>query len=451
MAIRRWTAVLAAAISLACGRESAPPAPPNLVLISVDTLRADHLGCYGYGRPTSPHFDGLAAQGVLFENAMSSTSWTLPGHASMLTGLNPFHHGAINPGTRIRSDARLLAEVLHARGYHTVGVVNGEFVQPEFGFGRGFDRYQVFDSRDPQAHQTAVLATLRAPGDRPVFVFLHYMRVHAPYHGPESGIPFARPYTGDVEPSLPKILERWKAAGAKGPILSPADLGHLVDLYDGGILAMDALLGQVLEVLATPPWRNTIVLLTSDHGEEFLDHSFLGHSFTLYDEVLHVPLLIRGPGVPAGRRIATLASLVDILPTVLDLLGLKAPAGIDGRSLQPLWQGTQVPSDRTLFLQTAMPLGGPVVLGARTRDSKLIVNPSPKPAEFYRLDRDPGERHSEPESAEAAQLRTELDGIVQAPVEKKQELSPADVERLRALGYVHRDEPAGQKFPPEGR
>jgi arylsulfatase A-like enzyme len=314
--------------------DSAKPAAarPNIVLISVDTLRADHLSAYGYERATSPNFDRLANGGVLFEQAFSPTSWTLPGHASMLTGVDPTRHGATNWKKPIRKDIPLLAEVLSEAGYATKGVVNGTFVKPGFGFDRGFDSYEVYKSQAPESHHAAVMKVLDSKPTRPFFYFFHYMRVHGPYAPSPDGNPFERPFDGEISASITKILERWHARGKQGPVVSSAENDHLIDLYDGAILAMDAMLAQILDRLDDPSAANTYVILTADHGEEFMEHGFLGHSLSLYDEVIKVPLIIRGPGIEAGKRVRSIAGLIDIVPTVLDLLEIEPPSGLQVRA-----------------------------------------------------------------------------------------------------------------------
>jgi len=411
------------------------PAPANLIVISVDTLRADHLGAYGYGRATSPHFDRLAGQGVQFMRAFSPTSWTLPGHASMLTGRNPLHHGAVTWKSPIDEDVPLLAEILSAQGFRTLGVVNGTFVKPGYGFDRGMQSYEVHESQQSVAHQEAVLKALDAGGPEPFFYFLHYMRVHAPYRPPDGGNPFLRPYEGEITSEPEALVARWKARGEEGPVVDATEREYLVDLYDGAILAMDGLLAQVLGRLDRPEFANTYVILTSDHGEEFMEHGFLWHSVSLFDEVLNVPLMIRGPGIPAGLRIDATAGLIDIVPTALDLLGLDVPEGLDGRSLRETWASGAAP-ERTLLLRTNFPTGGGVRLGARTSTEKLILYPEDDRVEFYRLTSDPNEHTPMPPDENAEGLKRRLEETLEAGKGDGVRLSAEEVEQLRALGYL---------------
>ena len=315
--------------------------PPNVLLISVDALRPDHLGSYGYARATSPNLDRLATAGTLFRNAISPTAWTLPGHVSMLSGLLPPHHGALRGDGRISSGGPWLPERLRQRSYATLAVVNAPFVEEDHGFALGFDSYDDAPKAEWQRHQATALAALAAQGaDRPFFLFVHYMEVHAPYRLARRFDAFAPPHAGALTGSQQEIIG---LAESQRPTDEP-DRDAWVDLYDGTILAVDTRIQALLQKLHSMHIdENTLVIVTASHGEDSLDHASLWHSQARVEELLHVPLIASGPGVPNGRREACLVTLVDIAPTVLELTGSPASGQSDGISLARIWRGGACP------------------------------------------------------------------------------------------------------------
>lgn len=412
----------------------AEPNAPNVVLVSIDTLRADHLGTYGYARPTSPHIDRLATDGVVFENAFAPSPWTLPSHATMLTGVSPYRHGAVRADLQIAPDVVTLAERLSRAGYQTVGFVNAPFVGSRFGFARGFERFEErFERRkhDRNEHHERVLAAA-ADLRQPFFLFVHYMDVHLPYHPPKRFNVFRR---SAQRPRVGKQLEVQRELADGTRHLTEDEEHALVDFYDGEILAVDSKIDQLLEVVRTR-FPNTIVVLTSDHGEEFLEHGNLFHARTLYDEVLHVPLVVAGPGVRAGLRVTTLTSLLDVVPTVLALTGQPPAADVQGRSLAGFLTGTDpdaAADARTLDLQNSGPFGQIAQRGARTQSAKLIRDDLRGRTESFDLERDPGERHPGPPNPG-------LEGSVEAlrlpPSATLPSPDPKTVESLESLGYL---------------
>jgi arylsulfatase A-like enzyme len=407
--------------------------PPNVVLISVDTLRADHLGAYGYARPTSPYLDRLATEGTLFEHAISPTAWTLPAHASMLSGVLPKRHGALRGDSRIAADVPWLPEALHQAGYVTNAVVNAPFLEEEFGFARGFDRYEYVPKAQWQRHQATAMAALTAQGsDRPFFLFVHYMGVHTPYHPPRRFNVFVRPYTGRLTGSQEEVRDF-----VDGRLqIDDRDRDFLVDLYDGAILAVDARIHDLLLQLHDMRVdENTIVIVTADHGEEFLEHGSLWHSKTLFEELIHVPLIVRGPGIPDARRDACLATLMDIAPTVLDLTGTPRNES-DGISLAGVWNGGACPT-REVELYTSYNDGRSAKHGLRTAGEKLVVDLDKAKKSFFDLLRDPAERidrYPDPAASRLERLLPALAPERTAPGPGPR-LNPATREQLRALGY----------------
>jgi arylsulfatase A-like enzyme len=423
-----WTAL--------CGCGGGAPAKPNVILISVDTLRADHLGCYGNPRGTSPNIDRLASEGVLFENGFSPTAWTLPGHASMFTGLTPRRHGATRVKTAIREDVPLLTEILAQAGYATAAVVNAPFLQAKFGFSRGFDAFTYVPKLEVARHQEAVLDTVRRGGKRPFFYFFHYMSVHDPYAPEERFNRFVGSYELPIGVTGQGLLQLWRALDAGERSLNADEIRFLDDLYTGGVLSVDARIGELLDLLKSSRLDDdTIVIFTSDHGEEFMEHGSIVHTKTLYDEVLRVPLILRGPEIPRGARIRSMAALIDIVPTVLGLLDIAIPPGLDGVDLAAYWNDDTNP-ERALEIETNWINGGRVKRGVRTPTRKLIVSLESGSKEYYDLDRDPAETDNLYPHPGAQELGRELATQLESAAGGEVVLDPEDIEALKALGYL---------------
>ncbi len=426
------TAVLAGLAALGC---AGAPQQPDLVLISLDTLRADHLGVYGYTRDTSPQLDAWAAGGAVFERAFAPSGWTLPSHATMFTGLPPREHGALHAHSRIRVDVVTLAEALREAGYATQGVVSGPFVGARFGFAQGFDRYEEFRPTEVAEHHAEALRALEFASERAVFLFLHYMVTHSPYSPPDAFDLFTE---GAVFPDLSKQLndrKRQLHEGTRG--VSDAEARYLAARYDGEIRFLDSMLGELFRAIEARDADRTVVLLTSDHGEEFLDHGSLVHNDSLYDEMIRVPFILRGPQVPAGARVTTLCGLIDVMPTLLDLAGLEASEAHPGRSVLE-WKAAARTQRRMLELLTGEPFVGRHLthVGVRTEETKLVVDLRTGDRAFYDVAEDPGERrnlypHDPRVPALEAALRRE-----EPRAGERVELDAADLEALRELGYV---------------
>lgn len=441
--------------------ETAKEKPPlNVLMIVVDTLRADHLGCYGYERETSPNIDKLAKQGVLFERCYSTSSWTLPAVASLLSSKPPARHGATGWTDKVAADVPWLPSVLQERGYHTMAVTSNPFLTKKHGFDRGFDQFdsesviasaQWSFPRLKSKYKALVLASTSAtatrrsmellnkrPENEPFFMMLHYMDPHADYVPPE---PFNTKFTGDYEGNLSGHVQSENI----GPDIPGKAQKHIKALYDGEIAHVDRYIGQVLDHLEALDIRDqTAVIVTADHGEELLDHGQWGHGRTLYEEVIRVPLIIDWPGDEAsGHRVSAPVSLLDLPPTVLNGLDKQVPKAMDGRDLSPALQGGEVSEEQTLTASTS--LGAP--LHAVIRGDKKIIaeitggsSPTLRNSEFYDLSKDPEEQ--EPQASEATQqtLTQLLKGhLKQTSVADKQDqsqkLNSGHRKRLRSLGY----------------
>jgi len=443
MSLRLFLGAVLVLAPLACGgREGRPRL---VVLVSIDTLRSDHLGLYGYPRATSPVLDSLALESTVFDEAMSSSPWTLPAHASLLTGLYPSRHGLTSHERYLESSLATLAQLYSQAGYRTAAVVNSHNLGPEFGLDRGFQQYRYVeervDRREPSTEITDQgIQWVKGAGESPLFLFLHYYDVHSDYASlPEYETEFLRSYEGIADGSTAQL-----AAHREGMVsLSPADAPNLVDRYDAGIRQMDAEIGRFLDFLRERGlWEEALFVLTSDHGEEFFEHGGVLHGQTQYQEVIRVPLLVKGPGVPLGRRVPTPVSLVDIAPTLLGRAGIAVPEGLDGLDISRLWsEGDRELEARYLFSEADHNnVEHDITRSVRYKNFKLHFNRLSRERMLYDLAQDPEERTEilrGQEKARAA-LSERLDRFmasekVEAPVRA---LSEDEIEKLRSLGYL---------------
>jgi arylsulfatase A-like enzyme len=438
-------------LSLACGL-GRPEIAPNLVLISLDTTRRDHLSVYGYERDTTPHLARFAAGGVRFEQAYAPTSTTAPTHATLFTSLYPITHRVLKNGQVLIAAHRTLAERLNEQGYATAGFVSSFVLDARFGASQGFDHwddefqretasvvdgqwegapFEVFDRRADATTERALawLDELRGEGS-PFFLFVHYFDPHQPYRPPaEFEVRF-----GSKE-------------GA------PNDLRSLVARYDAELAFTDHAVDRLLDAISTVERAaNTLVVITADHGEGLMQHGHLGHGVHLYEEQVRVPLLLHWPGhLPAGRVIKGPVSLIDLAPTVLELMGVEVEEGtMQGHSLTGVLEGrSELDRERPIFLlrrhhepgfEEGIRVAG-VQYGLRRGAWKLILAPDEGPRQLYQLAHDPLERVNlaadEPERADA--LEREIEAW-RARYERNETapsaISEPDRERLRALGYV---------------
>lgn len=322
----------------------AAPAPDkvvdNLILISIDSLRADRVHSYGNAHETSPTLDRIGSQGWRFGNAYSSSSWTLPSHMSMLTGRDVLGHGVISESDRLSPAVPTLAGRLKSAGLATAAIVSTPVLSSRFGFNHGFDSYDdhtiparnAFDAvKDEPAPTVEKLATewLREHAQERFFLFLHFWDVHYDYIPPA-------PYDTMFDPDYKGTVTgaNFYKDKAINKHLPQRDVEHLLALYDGEIRWVDDHIARILATVEQLGLAGkTAVIITSDHGDEFFEHGYKGHGRTLYNEVTHVPLVMYVPGLPGGQVIDTTVSHVDLMPTVLALLGAEAPAGLSGVDL----------------------------------------------------------------------------------------------------------------------
>jgi arylsulfatase A-like enzyme len=412
----------------------------GVVLVSVDTVRRDHVGAYGYARPTTPRFDALSREGVLFDDAVSTSSWTLPAHLSMLTGVDPGRHGGVDSRHGFNRAVPALPALLRAAGFATRAVTSHLYVSGVYGLDEGFEHLDFRQDRKATDVADRGIDLLDRYGDRPFFLFLHLYDPHWHYDPPDwARRLFETSYAGSV-------TGLWQDFSRREPKdVSAADLAHLLALYDGELRYADQEVGRVLDHLAARGLdRSTLVVMTSDHGEEFLDHGSWEHQKTLYEEVVRVPLALRAPGV-AARREKAQASLLDIAPTILAWAGVPVPPGASGRA----WLASAPVPDREAYGETDQTVDGTHKLFLRGGGSrwKAIVSLSAGGGEtvseeWYDLASDPAERKSVvPAAAIADPIRQRAlarwrAGRGAGGTARPVCLSAEQQERLRALGYL---------------
>ena len=415
--MRRIALLLAGALLPACRSASPGPYPDaSVVLVSIDTLRADHLALYGYAAGSTPHLDALGREGIVFDDVYSHCPLTLPAHASMLTGLLPPHHGVRdNQGFTLAADKRTLASRFRAAGFETGAAVSAYVIRAGTGISQGFDAY---DDALPLDQSVEALAVQRRDGAQAVesllrwidgrtgsrrfFAFLHLYEPHAPYAPPPAYAALAQP-------------------------------------YDGAVAYADELVGRLVTRLGEHGRLDRVILaVTADHGEGLGDHGEQEHGLFLYREAVHVPLVVRLPGAPrAGTRVAGTTAQVDIAATLLDLAGLGAD-GMDGRSQRLALAGTSM-ERRPVYSETFYPryhFGWSELLAATEDRYRYIQAPR---AELYDVRADPGERANlAPQRADTARSMAGWIATARGPVEAAAPAAvPSDVaENLRALGYV---------------
>jgi arylsulfatase A-like enzyme len=386
----------------------------NLILISLDTLRADHLGCYGYRRDTSPNMDKLAREGILFENAFAQSPWTLPSHMSLFTGLYPLRHRVRSDGDRLSPQIPMLAQLLQQQNYQTVAFTDGAYMTPDFGFHKGFLKFQVNHSIQDFAGQVSqTIDWLKENKDCSFFLFLHTYAIHNPYNPPSPyKSRFDPTYTGKVNGTTAQLndIDMGKIR------IDSRDLYHIKALYDGSIQYVDDNLGRFLRFLEDEKLsESTMVVVFSDHGETLRDHhDYLLHGRYLYDELIRIPLIIRLPKQKArGLRVSTICQLVDVTPTVLEFLGIKKVSRFDGVSVVPLVSGNNSNYFRRRVAFAEEPRWESIAV--RSESDKLIQTACTKsqdlgvaPYEYYDLRRDPGERKTADAKHQLAAHRDEI-------------------------------------------
>lgn len=480
-----FAAAFALLAALAAGGCSGRGAPPNCLILMVDTLRPDHMGCYGYFRDTSPAMDRLAGEGALFENAFSTTSWTLPAHAALFTSLFDTVHSTILDGKPLNEKRLTLAEVLKGQGFRTAGFYTGPYLSYFFGLSQGFDTYENCASEKTddwlsngdgflKAHRLShkditsprlldrALRWMEENRQQPFFLFLHFFDVHYDYIPPP---PFDKKFDPHYKGKMDGKNYYFKKAIHKK--MNPRDLDHIKALYDGEIAFVDLHIGRLLQKMEE--WNilnRTLIVLLGDHGEEFFEHGGKGHRQSLYDEVIRIPLIFRLPSVlPQKTRVSSPVRIIDVMPTVLEILRAPLPDEAMGASLlNSMMEGTG--PDLPIFAE--LHLWNTRLYTFRTPKSKVILDWDRDRCVIFDLQRDPEEGHpASPFRSLQGQamvenlyhwIRHTEDLSSRLPrSEEKEAILPESVKnQLKALGYISDEEerPAaggeepGEKRPP---
>ena len=438
----------------ACGPAASEPAAsrPNVLILSIESLRWDHLGAAGYHRPVSPNLDQLIERGTYFLNGYSQCSWTRPSVASTFTGAYLTTHQVY--GERPSEDATpvlqrdkselskipeqfdTLAERFTRAGYHSVGWSSNTQLWEGLGFAQGFAEYDA-KSKDTRI-VTKLIELFEQPQKRPFFAFVHFVGPHLPYK------PTKEFRHWDEHPDgLPIMLKNFRDIQSGKIVLTEQDMDHNIALYDGAILQVDTQIGEVLEVLEREGLTDeTIVVVMSDHGQEFYEHGSISHGHTLYEELIRVPIIMAGPGIPSGKRIDTLAQNIDVLPTLVGLALGETAKHIQGSDLSPLMHDADA-GDRPPILSE---IRGRHAL--REGRWKYIANSEEQSHQLYDLESDPLEHNDLAQDPAQQSTLERLSALMADTLAANRELAkayptsntanvPDEVfDRLEALGYV---------------
>ena len=456
----------------------------NVLLIECCTLRADHMSCYGYGRDTTPFLSSLAQEGSLFTNTFSQSTWTAASNASLFTSLYPVAFRSKKSHIRINEEINTLAEVLKRNGYTTCAVSSNANVFRKGGFAQGFDSfYELWKKGDsiyksiknpeiflyPTAQDVNSVAKhwLKNNYREKFFLFVLYIDPHFPYLIPEgSAIKYDKDYNGPIVSSIPQIAETLKSAKSSGKLVdewlyfcnsfwkrfrdNQEDRNHIIALYDSKISYLDKHAGQLIATLEELGIKDdTLIIFTSDHGESLFEREMRGHHGLPYDEQIHIPLLISYPNrLPVNKIINSQVQLIDIMPTILDILDLSTDFKLQGKSLLPYimdekqtdinhWTYTDVITENNVFARAI-----------RDQEWKLITTDKPRKEKLYNLQQDPEELHDvAPTKKKALQSLKGHLADYQKNIKEfgfNESLRPRQrripdqerLEQLRALGYI---------------
>jgi arylsulfatase A-like enzyme len=433
------------------------PEGPNIVLIVIDCLRPDHLGYQGYTRETSPFMDELAQYGTVFKRAYTNSPWTKPSVATMFTSLYPNVHNVLNGYSVMPDGVLTLAEILKNNGYKTYFFNGGnKFIEREYKFFQGFDTYiyRPLESYNASDITNDFLSHVPKTQRKKFFAYLHYMDTHPPYTRNKYNYLFTDTKNADFEPGNKNSKFRYIRLMTHTSQITDDTKRYLVSLYDAQIRFVDECIRKIHDKLQSNNLlKNTILIITSDHGEEFWDHNNFEHGHSVYNELLHVPLIITGPGI---RRsvISQTVRLIDIAPTILELSNIKAMPDLklQGISLAPYLKGEKQPPALPVFATGV--LYGPERYCIIRDNIKLILNTGKKKkkwnllgyqsknkVELYYLDKDQRERTDMADSTDLSALQKDLEAFKnQKPLFQSDEpagaIDEGVKEKLEALGYI---------------
>ncbi len=369
---------------------SVPGTPTRIIWVGVDTLRADHLGCYGYKRPTSLHIDRFATESTLFKRCISTSPWTYPSFASMLTGKYPSIAGAVTNVKYLPDEEVTIAEWFSRDNFATMSIVNSHWVSKMTNLHQGFDVSKRFSESEADVSFDAALDWLKKHSGENSFVFIHLMDCHRPYHPkPENLGKFgSNDYSGQFTEEfmvMPEVIEEIRAGNVTLP---EEDWEQIEALYDEEIVGLDQDFGAFIKGLKTAGiYGDTMIIFTADHGEEFREHGGYEHGHSLYDEVIHVPLIIKDKTFPSGERVDELCSIIDIFPTLIAKLNLTIPSDINGVSLLSLVEENNEPDER--YLLSEQLYYGVEQKGVSTDQYRYILHTEDGSEELYDIDEDP--------------------------------------------------------------
>lgn len=439
-----FPAVLVLLFWFACEKKSKPSAP-NIILILCDTLRADHLSCCGYYRKTSPFIDSLIERGLFFEACYAAASRTGPSISSLFTSLYPGFHGAVNSleGEDMKAilgeGNRTMAEILRDNGFYTYAIFSNVNASPLFGYAQGFEKYTF--TNNPTARHVrleAVKVLKKLTKKKPFFLYIHFMDPHSPYTPPEPFNNYFDPqYQGNVTGGSHKQLDRIMMQKEK---VSSRDIEHLAAQYDGEIRYFDNELRILFNNIESfGMLKDSIIIFTADHGEEFFEHGKLLHGYTLYQEQLWVPLIIMGKNIPI-RKISQPVSLIDLLPTLLNLSGIKEKTQFQGRNILIKQKSMNF---YLLYAEASLNAVFTIKYKSVIKNGwKYIYDVLDNSEELYNLGEDPEEKINlvSKNPPQLAQLRKQMKKFIRATAKSSgQTITPIDEktrEQLKTLGYI---------------
>ncbi|MCW5892334.1 MAG: sulfatase [bacterium] len=456
-----WPLLAALTLLAACGR---PSHPPNVIVLVLDTMRADRLAAWGAKRTVAPFVDSLAARGTAFRHAYAQTSWTSGSVASIITSRYLLQHGVTGFNKKLADDESTLAEVLQLAGYRTCGLSANALVTRSLGFAQGYDHYQAFPlaknekpkylwfpARADTVNAKALEWIDQQPKGVPLFLYLQYMEPHTPYDPPAEAL--ARLRGNRETPSADDV----NAAAWVGDLFppSPEMMEAIQDYYDASIMAMDAQIAALFEQLGKRGLlENALIVVTADHGEEFREHGIMGHGKSLYDTVVRVPLVIVPPGSTTPIARDEVVQLVDVAPTILDWSGIERPPSYEGHSLRPwtvsgwrAWFAGKPPPARAALSELERLIRSDVATKHHRAlldpERRKIIRPFDDSPLWFDQRADPGE--TDPDAltpAERETLSGGLDALIatlqpRAGSAQTMELDAETRERLKALGYAH--------------
>ena len=428
----------------------------NIVLISIDTLRTDHLSCYGYERNTTPHIDAIAEQGIIFKNVIAPSSWTAPSMASLFTSTYPVNHGLVHGIEYRRREQEVLSgalatlpEILQKHGYTTFGVSANHHLTEEFGFGRGFDHFAYLGWQNADMVNNTVYAWEEVIKEsEKYFLWIHYNDPHIPY---AARSPWIERYAAQSSDQARQVARKTRSHLKLKEFIptlkdDPQARANLIALYDSEISYVDSHIGKLMGKFSLE--SDALIIITSDHGEEFLEHDNIGHGNNLHHETVSVPLIVKKPYSSKKKTVEQYVNLLDIMPTVLDLIKVNFPEQTLGKSflaregtlgwLKKIISGNDTPKyhfselDRHYFMKSIM-----------TPQWKYIYNYQDEKEHLYNLEKDPLELlnifDKEPERCD--QLKEQLFNWVSQsrqdpPKTKIIAFSPEEEEKLNTLGYI---------------